>query len=97
MFQVKVAEENKTHILRPMHFYRKLCHFKDNEEKYGTAGQATDGNIKRRTRFACWISMDTDTHSECAILAAFQRQQWLREHTSVLRYTHIACLVPSYR
>jgi hypothetical protein len=37
-------------------------------EKYGTAGQATDGNIIRRMRFACWITEATDTHSEYVVL-----------------------------
>ena len=30
-------------------------------EKYGTAGQATDDNIVRRMRFACWTSNATNT------------------------------------
>ena len=38
-------------------------------EKYGT--QATDDNIILRMRFACWISNDTNTHSEYIILMAF--------------------------
>jgi hypothetical protein len=62
-------------------------------EKYGTARQATDDNIIRRMRFACWITKATDTHSEHVILTAFPRQQLLRERASVLRYTYIACLV----
>jgi hypothetical protein len=66
----------------------------ENLEKYGTAGQTTDDNITRRMRFACWITKVTDTHSECVILITFPRQQWLRERASVLRYTHIASLVP---
>jgi hypothetical protein len=58
-------------------------------EKYGKAGQATDGNVIRRTRFECWITKATDTHSEYVILIAFPRQQWLRERASVLRlYVH---------
>jgi hypothetical protein len=32
-------------------------------EKYGTARQATDDNIIRRMRFACWITKATDTQS----------------------------------
>jgi hypothetical protein len=32
-------------------------------EKYGRAGQATDDNITRRMRFACWMTKVTDTHS----------------------------------
>jgi hypothetical protein len=42
-------------------------------------------------RFACWITKGTD--SEYVILNAFPRQQWLREGTSMLRYTYTACLV----
>ena len=30
-------------------------------EKYGRAGQATDGSIIRRMRFACWITKGTNT------------------------------------
>jgi hypothetical protein len=61
-------------------------------EKYGTAGQATDGNIIRRMRFACWITKATDTHSECVTFIAFPLQQWLRERTSLLRYTYtVSC------
>jgi len=63
-------------------------------EKYGRAGQATNGNIIRRMRFACWVSKATDTHSECVIHIAFPLQKWLRERSSGLRYTHICRLVP---
>jgi hypothetical protein len=54
-------------------------------EKYGKTGQATVDNIIRPTRFACWITKATDTHSEYVILIVFPRQKWLHEHTSVLR------------
>jgi hypothetical protein len=37
-------------------------------ETYGGARQATDDNIIRRMRFACWINKSTDTHTEYAIL-----------------------------
>jgi hypothetical protein len=56
-------------------------------KKYGTARQATDDNIIRRMRFACWIPKATDTHSEYVMLIAFPRQQWLRERASVLRHS----------
>jgi len=43
---------------------------------------------------ACWIHKATNTqHSGCVILIAFPLQQQLRESASVLRYTHIACLL----
>ena len=58
-----------------------------------TAGQAIDDDIKRHMRTACWIPKATNTQSEYVILTVFQLQQLLRENTSVLRYTYIACLV----
>jgi len=61
--------------------------------KYGTARQATNGNITRRMRFACWVNKATEIYSVYAILIAFPRQQWLREFPSILRYMYIACLV----
>ena len=46
---------------------------------------------------ACWIPKAIDTHSEYVILIAFPLKQQLHEHTSVLSYTHIACLVDFVR
>ena len=46
-----------------------------------------------RMRIACWIPKATNTHSEYVILIAFRPQQWLHECASMLRYTHIACVV----
>jgi hypothetical protein len=54
-------------------------------ENYGRTGQATDGNIILRMRFACWITKATDTHSEYLMLIAFPRLQWLSERASLLR------------
>jgi hypothetical protein len=47
MFQMKVAEKIKTHILYSTAFSRKSCNLWDNVEKYGTDGQATDDNMAR--------------------------------------------------
>ena len=47
-------------------------------------------------RIACWMpkaAKHTHTHTGCVILIVFPLQQWLHEHTSVLCYTYIACLV----
>jgi len=33
-------------------------------EKYGTARDATDSNILRSMRIACWKTKDTERHSE---------------------------------
>ena len=46
-------------------------------EKYDRVREATDGNIIRRMRFEFWIPKATDTPSECVIVIAFPRQQWL--------------------
>jgi hypothetical protein len=56
-----------------------------NVEKYGGARQATDDNIIRRMRFACWVTKATDTLNIYVILIAFPRQQWFRERASMLR------------
>jgi hypothetical protein len=62
-------------------------------EKYGRARQATDDNIIRRMRLACWVTMATDTHTEYVIFTAFPQQQWLRERASMLRYMYTGCLI----
>jgi len=59
-------------------------------EKYGRAGQATDGNKIRRMRTAFWIPKAKIIHSECY---CFPSQQWVAERASVLRYTYTAYLV----
>jgi hypothetical protein len=53
-------ENQNTHFVFS-NFFPKSCCLWDNVEKYGTARQATDGNIIRRMRFPCWINNATDT------------------------------------
>jgi hypothetical protein len=53
-------------------------------EKCGRARQATDGNIIRRMRFACWITKATDTYSAYVVPIAFPWQQWLQERSFLL-------------
>ena len=57
-------------------------------EKYCTAGQATDDNVRviRRMRYACSMTRAKNTHSEYVIPIVVPRQQWLLEHAEVLRY-----------
>ena len=61
--------------------------------KYGTTGQATDGNIIRRMRIACRVNRTTYMHSEHVIIVASQRQQGLSERTPLLRYKYIPSVV----
>ena len=92
-FQIKVVEKLKTHILYSITFFRKSWCLWHNVKHYGTARQATDDNIIRRMRSACWITMATDTHSEYVILMAFPRQTRLRKRALISRYTYITCLI----
>ena len=60
-------------------------------EKYGRTRQATDDNIIRLMRVACWITKATDSHPEYVILLF--RANWLCERVSLLRSPYIAYLV----
>jgi len=63
MFQTKVVEKIKIHILRSMTFFHENRAVYDNVvAKYGKAGQATDG--KWRTRLECRIPKATNTNSK---------------------------------
>jgi hypothetical protein len=53
MFQTKVAEKVKTHMLCSIiFFFEKSCLLRDNVEKHGGARQATDGDIMWGTKDA---------------------------------------------
>jgi hypothetical protein len=77
---------------RSITFSRKSCRLWDNVEKRCTARQATNDNTIRRMRFACWITMATDTQSEYVLLIGFPRQELLSERASMLRFTYVTCL-----
>ena len=78
MFQSKVVQEIKTHILSLITLiFLKSCRLCDNVEKYCTAGHATDDNMAHAH---CMLdNKATDTHSEYVILIAFPLQHWLQE------------------
>ena len=63
MFQTKVVEKIKTHILCSVTFCRKSCRLWDNVEKYDRARQVADDNIMGRMRIACWITKAA-THTQ---------------------------------
>ena len=63
MFQTKVVQKIKTHILCLVTISRKSCRLWDNVEKYGRAWQAQEGDRIWRMRIACWITKATDTQS----------------------------------
>jgi hypothetical protein len=55
--------------------------------------EATGDNIKRRMRFACWVTNARSTHSEYVILIPFPRQSWLRNAPHCYLYMYTACLL----
>jgi len=70
----RCRENQNTHSIFK-NFSRKSCSLWDNVEKYSTARQGTDDNMRRCMRCACWITKATDTHSEHVILTSFTQQQ----------------------
>jgi hypothetical protein len=82
----KICTENQNIHFMFNNIFPKIVLLWDNVEKHGRPRQATDDNIIRRIRFACWITKATDTHSEDVTLIAFPRHQFLRERASLLRY-----------
>ena len=88
----KFVEKIKTHILRSVTFFRKSSNLWDKVGRYGRDGQATNGNLIRRMRTACWIPKVTNIYLEYVIRIACPLQQWLLKRSSMLRYTYVACL-----
>jgi hypothetical protein len=91
-FQTKPVDKIKTHILCSITFFRRSCRLWDNVGKCGRARQATDDNIIRRMRFACWTTKATDTHFEYVILL-FHGNIGYANAPQWYVYTHIACPV----
>ena len=53
-----------------------------------------DGQTKKLQYGACTLhTQATNTLLDYVIVIAATLQQWLQEHTSILRYTYVACLV----
>ena len=74
MFQTKVVDKIKTHMLCSVTFF---C---ENRAVYEIMwgnivqrGQVADGNMDMR--FACWINNATNTHTEYVARSAFPLQQ----------------------
>jgi hypothetical protein len=85
MFQTQTVEKIKTYfIFNKDFFFRKSFRYEIMWKKYCTAGQATDDNIIRRMRIACWIRTATNIKSEYVTLIASPLQQCLHERASTL-------------
>ena len=91
MFQTKVVQKTKTHILCSIAFFENHAIYEIMWKNFEEPGRPQ--RTKRRMRTACWTPKDTDTHSPNVILTAFTLQQCLHVGTSMLRHTYTACLV----
>ena len=104
MFQTKVVEQIKIHILYSITFSRKSCRLLDNVEKYGGSSGGT--------RVACWISTATRKHAHAharaqsrtrihadkyVIITALPRRHYFKKeiHKFIMRSYH--WLIVSYR
>ena len=91
MFQTKVVEKIKTHVLCSVTFFpRKSCRLWDNANKYIVEAERPQVTIWRM-RVSSWIPKATSTHSEYVILTACLLKQWLHERAQVLRFAYVAC------
>ena len=77
-------ENQNTHFVFNNFFFLKSCRLWDNVEKYSIARQATDENIIRRMRFACWITKATDTLRICNTYCIFTATMVTRTRLSVI-------------
>jgi hypothetical protein len=91
MFQTKVAEKIKTHILCSITLFqnRAVCEIMWKNIVEPDRPPMTIW----RMRIPCWIPKTTNTHSEYVIIIDFLLQKWLQERASMLRYTYFTCLV----
>ena len=84
-------ETRNTHFMFSNVFFRKSCRLWNNVKNVVELGRPQ--MIIWRMRIACWILKATNPHTSFVTLIAFPLQQWLHERASVLRCTHIDCLV----
>jgi hypothetical protein len=96
MFQIKDAEKIKTHFMFSNFFFENRVVFFENRVVYeimwkNTAEPERPQMTIWHTRFACWITKATDTHSKDVILTALPMQQSVHHRASLLRYTYTAC------
>jgi len=92
MFQTKVVEEIKTHILCSITF------FFENRAVYeimwkNMVEPGRPQMAKWGMRITCWIPKATNIHSNYELMIALPLQQWLHARASILRYAYIDCLV----
>jgi hypothetical protein len=83
MFQAKVVEGIKTHILCSITVFEKCVVYVRIWRNIVERGRPQIAIW--RMRIACWIIKASDTHTGCAIFYDFPLQQWLHGRASMLR------------
>jgi hypothetical protein len=82
MFQAEAVEKIKTPILRAIHFFPKNGAVDEIMRKHMVQPDRAQTTIWFMS-ITCWITKDTDTHSEYVILTAFLQNQWLHDGAAV--------------
>jgi hypothetical protein len=88
MFQIKVVQKINNFISENRAVYKRMW------KKYGRAGQATDDNIIRNIRIACYRTKATDTHRICNTYCFSTATMVTRTRPNVTLYVH--CLFSSH-
>jgi hypothetical protein len=88
----KGCRENQN-MFYVQYLFPKFVLLLGNVEKCGTPGQATDDNIIRHMRFACWVNKAADTLSECVIIFRFEGNSGFANAPQYYAYMYIASLV----
>jgi hypothetical protein len=86
-------ENQNTHFIFNIFFFRKSYRLWENVEKYYRDGQATDGNVIRHTHFAYWITQVTNTRLGYVILIACHGNNGYANAPKCYVNTYTACLV----
>ena len=93
----KILKKIKTRVLCPITFFFGVENRAIYEKMWKNIVEQDRPQITIwRMRIACWVSNATNTHSEYVLPIAFPLQQLLKQHSSVLGYTHSECLVIFY-
>jgi hypothetical protein len=91
MFQTKVVQQTKTHILCSIFFSKK---FAVHEIMWKNTGESDRPQITMWCMCtACWILNDTNALSSQVILIAFPLQKWFHECATMLCSIYTASLV----
>jgi hypothetical protein len=94
MFQAKVVENSETHVMCSVNIFPENCAACEIIwENMGTDGQATDDNMIRRMRIACWVTKATDTRPQYWYAYCFSTTTMVKRSRLNITLLDTACLV----